>query len=103
MVSLKNVIFFFLKRWSFLLLKIKPYMCIELMIYTQKHCINNRGNIISEATDYRERMKRYIPHLKKLDPAPRKFRYTVDENIIATIKMFAITFKNEEERQLSLS
>lgn len=44
------------------------YLCPKL------NTVTFRGNPIASEEDYQERMKRYFPRLKHLDPMPRKYR-----------------------------
>ena len=45
-----------------------------LFLSPKLHTVTFRGNPIASQPDYKERMTRYLPRLKALDPAPRKFK-----------------------------
>merc|ERR550519_2365451 len=49
------------------------YLCPKMQTVTF------RGNPIADAADYQERIHRYFPRLKSLDPMSRKYRIINDE------------------------
>ena len=58
-----------------------------LYLSPKLHTVTFRGNPISSDPEYQDRMVRYFPRLKSLDPASKRARYRLmvtRENIILT-------------------